>query len=162
MESKVKVLGHPVHQMLIPFPIGLLGTAVVFDAIYLVFHNQAMASVVFWMMLAGIVSGLVAAPFGFFDWRVIPKHTRAKRVGAVHGLGNVVMLVLFVLSLLGRQETPPPTIAHILSFAGFLLAGVTGWLGGELVDRHAIGVDRGAHLDSPHSLSGRPAGEHVR
>ncbi|MDQ3802736.1 MAG: hypothetical protein M3416_02635 [Acidobacteriota bacterium] len=47
--------------------------------------------------------------------------------------------------------------AVILSFAGFALAGLTGWLGGELVDRHAVGVDDGANLDSPHSLSGRPA-----
>ena len=51
--------------------------------------------------------------------------------------------------------------ALVLSFAGFVLAGVTGWLGGELVDRLGVGVDDGAHLDAPNSLSDRPAGESV-
>ena len=46
-----------------------------------------------------------------------------------------------------------------LSLLGVGLAGLTGWLGGELVDRLGVGVDEGAHLDSPSALSGRPASE---
>jgi uncharacterized membrane protein len=161
MESRAKALGHPVHQMLIPFPFGLLATAVVFDVIYLVWGNPSMATVAYWMIIAGVVGGLIAAPFGLIDWLAIPKGTRARSVGALHGLGNVVVLLLFVGSWLMRRDAPqlPDALALALSFAGFLLAGATGWLGGELVDRHAVGVDDGAHLDSPHSLSGRPARE---
>jgi hypothetical protein len=51
----------------------------------------------------------------------------------------------------------PSAGALVLSFAGLLLALVTGWLGGELVDRLGVGVDDGANLDAPSSLSGRPA-----
>jgi hypothetical protein len=47
----------------------------------------------------------------------------------------------------------------LFSFLGVLLAVATGWLGGELVNRLGIGVDDGAHVNSPSSLSGRPAGE---
>jgi uncharacterized membrane protein len=167
MESKVKALGHPIHQMLIPFPFGLLATAVIFDIIYLVWGNPVMATVAFWMIAAGIVGGLVAAPFGLIDYLAIPQGTRAKSVGLVHGLGNVVVLLLFAASAWLRYGAAasaagaytPSTLALLLSFAGFALAGLTGWLGGELVDRHAVGVDNGAHLDSPHSLSGRPASD---
>ena len=155
----VKILGHPVHQALISFPIGLLGGAVVFDIIAIVFNSTALQATSFYMIAAGVVSGLVAAPFGLVDWLGIQRGTRAKFIGAVHGLGNVVMLVLFAGSwLLRRPEdlTATPT-AYGLSFVGFFLALVTGWLGGELVDRMGIGVDEGAHANAPSSLSGRPA-----
>ena len=161
MESKAKILGHPAHQMLIPFPFGLLATAVIFDLVYLVWGNPTMATVAHWMIVAGIIGGLVAAPLGLIDYLAIPRNTRARTVGLVHGLGNVVVLLLFAGSWLLRRDAPeaPDTLALVLSFAGFALAGLTGWLGGELVDRHAVGVDDGAHLNSPHSLSGRPADE---
>lgn len=60
---------------------------------------------------------------------------------------------------MGGYRTSPGTGAVILSIAGVALALVTGWLGGELVDRLAIGVDEGAHANAPSSLSGRPARE---
>ena len=166
MESRAKILGHPIHQMLIPFPFGLLATAVIFDLLYLVWGNPTMATVSYWMIIAGIIRGLIAAPFGTIDWAAIPQGTRAKSVGLVHGLGNVVVLLLFAGSWwlrYGAAAAPvayaPGTLALILSLAGFGLAGVTGWLGGELVDRLGVGVDDGAHLDAPNSLSGRPASE---
>lgn len=163
MESKAKALGHPIHQMLIPFPFGLLATAVIFDLIYLVWGNPSMATVSYWMIIAGIVGGLAAAPFGLIDYLAIPQGTRARSVGLVHGLGNVVVLLLFAGSWWLRYGAgasyTPSTLALVLSFAGFALAGLTGWLGGELVDRHGVGVDDGANLNAPHSLSGRPAGE---
>ena len=161
MEAKAKALGHPIHQMLIPFPFGLLATAVIFDLVYLVWGNPVMATVAYWMIIAGVIGGLVAAPFGLIDYLAIPQGTRAKSVGLLHGVGNFVVLLLFVGSWLMRRDAPtlPDTLALVLSFAGFALAGATGWLGGELVDRHAVGVDDGANLNSPHSLSGRPAAE---
>jgi len=81
MESKAKALGHPIHQMLIPFPFGLLATAVIFDIVHIVWGNPQMATVAYWMIAAGIIGGLVAAPFGL-----------------IHGLGNVVVLLLFAAS----------------------------------------------------------------
>lgn len=86
MESKAKILGHPIHQVLIPFPFGLLGTAVIFDIVYLVWGNSTMVTVSYWMIIAGVIGGLVAAPFGVIDFLAIPAGTRAKSVGLVHGL----------------------------------------------------------------------------
>ncbi len=161
MESRAKILGHPAHTILIVFPLGLLATAVVFDAIYLFTDNPTMATVAHWMIVAGLIGGFAAAPFGWIDWFAIPQGTRAKSVGLTHGVGNVVVLLLFIGSWWLRRDAPerPETLDHLLSFAGAGLALLTGWLGGELVGRLGIGVDDGANLNAPNSLSGRPAGD---
>lgn len=161
MESRAKILGHPIHPMLIPFPLGLLATSVIFDVIHLVTGGDTWAETAYWLISAGIIGGLVAAPFGWIDWMAIPGATRAKSIGLWHGAGNVVVLILFIVSWLQRRDAPgdPGTLPFVISLAGVALAAVTGWLGGELVDRLGVGVDRGAHLDSPSSLSGRPAAE---
>jgi uncharacterized membrane protein len=160
MESRVKFAGHPVHPMLIVFPLGLLATAVIFDIVYLVSGNPQWTMVAYYMIGAGIIGGLAAAVFGWLDWFAIPGGTRAKRVGLWHGAGNVVVLALFILSWVLRRESPiePPTGAIVAGLLGVVLALITAWLGGELVDRMAVGVDEGAHLDSPSSLSELPAG----
>jgi uncharacterized membrane protein len=160
MESKVKFAGHPVHPMLIVFPLGLLATAVIFDIIYLVSNNPQWTIVSHYMIGAGILGGLAAALFGWLDWFAIPSGTRAKRIGLWHGLGNVVVLGLFILSWVLRRGDPstPPTGAIVAGLGGVVIALLTAWLGGELVDRLGVGVDDGAHLDSPSSLSRLPAG----
>lgn len=157
MESRAKLFGHPIHQMLIVFPLGLLAMAVIFDAIHLIAGNAYWSEIAFWMMGAGIVSGLVAAPFGLIDYLAIPSGTRASRIGLLHGGGNVVVLGLFAASWWLRRADPraPEMAALALSFVGAGLALMTGWLGGELVDRLGVGVDEGAHLDAPSSLSSR-------
>jgi uncharacterized membrane protein len=164
MASGAKLLGHPIHQMLIVFPLGLLATAVIFDVIRLVSGSPRWSDVAFYMIAAGIIGGLVSAVFGLIDWLAIPGGTRAKRVGAQHGVGNVIVVVLFAASWWLRRGDPgaPQALALVLSFAGAALALVTGWLGGELVDRLGIGPDEGAHPDAPSSLSGRPATENRR
>jgi uncharacterized membrane protein len=165
MESRAKLFGHAIHQMLIPFPLGLLATAVVFDAVYLIWGNPTMAVVAFYMMGAGLIGGALAAPFGWIDWFAIPSNTRAKSVGIMHGLGNVLVLLLFIGSWWLRYDSgaprsyAPSMLASVLSFAGAGVAVLTAWLGGELVDRLGVGIDNGAHLDAPNSLSGKPASE---
>lgn len=152
----VKLLGHPIHQMLIVFPLGLLGGSVVFDVLAMATRSGGLADASYYMIAAGVISGLIAAPFGLVDWLGIPGGTRAKSVGALHGIGNVVVVLLFGGSWLLRGVDPltPSGLALGLSFAGFLLALVTGWLGGELVDRLGVGVDQGAHVNAQSSLRG--------
>lgn len=159
MESRAKLFGHPIHQMLIVFPLGLLAMAVIFDVLAIGWDNGYWSEISYWMIASGLVMGLIAAPFGFIDWLAIPSGTRAKRIGAVHGLGNVVVVLLFGASWMLRGDAPrsPETFALLLSFGGGALALFTGWLGGELVDRLAVGVDEGANLDAPSSLSNRRA-----
>lgn len=160
MESRAKLMGHPIHQMLIVFPLGLLAMAVVFDLLALGLGQGYWSEIAYWMIAAGVATGLLAAPFGAVDWFAIPSGTRAKRIGAVHGIGNVVVVVLFAVSWLMRGDVPaaPSVVALTLSFAGGSLALVTGWLGGELVGRLAIGVDDGAHPNAPNSITNRRVG----
>lgn len=159
MEARAKLFGHPIHQMLIAFPLGLLGGSIVFDLIYLATKSGRCADTAFGVIAVGVITGLAAAVFGLIDWLGIPSGTRAKRIGLLHGGGNVVVVVLFIVSWLLRKPAPqsPPMLAIILSFIGVALAVITGWLGGELVDRLGVGVHDGAHLDAPSSLSGKPA-----
>src|SRR5262245_66170876 len=85
-----KILGHQVHPMLVVFPLGLLAMSLIFDGIYLVTDNPVFSSTAYWDILAGVIGGLLAAVFGFWDWLTIPPRTRAKRIGALHGVLNVV------------------------------------------------------------------------
>jgi uncharacterized membrane protein len=144
--------------MLIVFPLGLLATAVIVDLVYFAGDALVFAAVAYYLVVAGLIGGAVAAPFGYIDWRAIPPNTRAKRVGAVHGVGNVAVMLLFLASAVLRSDLPsaPPAAAYVFSFAGAAIALVTAWLGGELVDRLGIGVSDGAHVDAPSSLRQRP------
>jgi uncharacterized membrane protein len=155
MESRAKLFGHAIHPILIVFPLGLLGTAVIFDIIYLIWGSGLMVAVSFWMMTAGIIGGLLAAPFGFIDWLAIPSGTRAKTIGAIHGIVMVFTLLFFVASWWMRSDLPerPETFASVLSIIGLGTALFGGWLGGELVERLGVGVDEGANLNAPNSLT---------
>lgn len=155
MESRSKLLGHPVHPMLIVFPLGLLSAAVIFDLGYLVTGNEDLAVFSFWAIAAGVVGGLVAAVFGAWDWLAVPSGTRAKRVGLAHGVGNVVVVALFAASWSLRLDDAaflPDLLPLLLGVAGAALALLTAWLGGELVYRLRVGVDEDAHLDASNSL----------
>ena len=155
MESHAKVAGHPLHPILIVFPLGLLGTSVVYDFLHARDKNPKTAATAQAMIASGIAGGLAAAVPGLIDWMAIPPNTRAKQIGQVHGLGNVGVLGLFGASWLLRRKQPdyaPTTTAVLLSLAGAGLAGFTGWLGGELIHRLGVSVDAGAHLDAPNSL----------
>ena len=156
MESRVKLFGHPVHPMLIVFPLGLLATAVIFDILYLVFGNRLLPAASYYMIAAGILGGLLAAIFGFIDWLALPNGSRAKSIGLWHGIGNVVIVGLFAASWLLRSNNVdfiPDSFALLLSFAGVALALVTAWIGGELVYRLGVGVDAGANVNAPNSIT---------
>jgi uncharacterized membrane protein len=146
--------------MLVVFPLGLLTTAVVFDAIHLGTGNDTFSQVGFWNITAGAVGAVLAAVFGVADWTAIPGGTRARTVGLRHGALNGTALVLFLIAWLVRLDRPGHTVGgglFLVELVGAAIVGVAGWLGGELVERHGIGVDTNAGLDAPNSLtSSRP------
>jgi len=155
MESRVKLLGHPVHQMLIPIPAGLFIVGAILDVVDRFTDAAWIPTVSFWNLTLGVASALLAAVFGLADWSKIPNNTRAKRIGALHGIGNVVAVVIFGIALYLRSDETSYAAGNdalALEVIAFLLLGVTAWLGGELVDRLGVGVDEGAHLDAPSSL----------
>jgi len=159
MRAKARLLGHPIHPMLLVFPLGLLTVAAIFDIIYISTHNGHWADLSYWMIASGIIGGLIAAVFGVIDWLGIPEGTRARYIGLIHGLSNFVVVILFIVSWFMRRSNPaaPSMTAMMSGWIGIIIALLASWLGGELVYRLNVGVDRGANLDAPNSLSGRSA-----
>lgn len=156
METRLKLLGHPIHPMLIVYPLGLLSAAVVFDILYIVTQNVDLATFSFWALAAGLVGGLAAALFGLIDWLGIPGGTRAKRIGALHGGGNLLVVALFAVSFALRLDSAhylPDVLPAIVGLVGAGIALVTAWLGGELVYRLRVAVDDDASLDASSSLA---------
>lgn len=155
MESRAKLLGHPVHQMLVPLPAGLFVVAAVLDIVDTFVNWTWIPTVTYWNIALGIGTALLAAVFGAADAYRIPNGTRAKRVAVMHGVGNVIAVALFGTALWLRTDDMrygPSALALGIEVTAFALLAVTGWLGGELVDRLGVGVDDGAHVDAPSSL----------
>lgn len=155
MKTRAEFLGHPIHQMVIALPLGLLATAATFDAISAATENRELARAGHYMQTAGLLTALGAAVPGAMDWWDIPGSTRAKKIGLLHGIGNLAVTGLFGASWFLRRRRPNRVTATglALSTGGALLALVTGWLGGELVDQLGIGVHENANVDAPSSLS---------
>ncbi|MDP2264149.1 MAG: DUF2231 domain-containing protein [Hydrogenophaga sp.] len=158
MNRSVRFLGHPVHQMLVVFPAGLLMTAFLVDLWTLVMPASRVVGLNDWLLPLGLAAAAVAAPFGFLDWRQLPRPSRARRVGALHGLGNTVAVMLFLASWLLRPEAAPPTWPALLAslIAGGMML-MTAWMGGELVSRLGVGVYQDAHVNATSSLTATEA-----
>ena len=136
MESKVKFAGHPVHPMLIVFPLGLLATAVIFDIIYLVSSNPQWTLVSHYMIGAGIIGGWPPRLFGWLDWFAIPSGTRAKRIGLLawsrqRGGSGIVHPELGPAA---GDPSVPPTGAIVAGLGGVVICAdhcVAGWGAGR-------------------------------
>ncbi|MEU1752559.1 DUF2231 domain-containing protein [Micromonospora matsumotoense] len=166
MESRLKVLGHPVHPMLVMFPVALLVTGTLFDVVDTVGGPDFLAEVAYWNITVGLVGGLLAAAAGAFDLLAIPAGTRAKRVALTHAAANVAVILLFAAVWAVRLNAESRAAGGALiaiEVVGVAILGISAWLGGELVDRLGVGVDRDAGLDAPSSLrpaaAGRSRGE---
>jgi uncharacterized membrane protein len=142
--------------MLIVLPLGLLSIGVLFDLVYVVTSDELFAEIAYWNITLGILGGLAAAVFGFIDWLDLPANTRAKRIGLIHGGGNLVIVVIFAISWILRQGDHsylPNLVPFLLGLVAVVMALVTAWLGAELVYRMRVGVDADANVDATNSLS---------
>src|SRR5262245_29809974 len=106
----MKAFGHPIHPMLVVFPLGLLTTSFLFDIVGWITRNGTWSYIAEYLIGAGIIGGLIAAIFGIVDWSGIEKGTRARIIGAWHGGVNVVVMFVFFWSWFLRLASPydPP------------------------------------------------------
>ena len=157
MRSKAEFLGHPIHQMVIALPLGLLATSATFDVIGSFTKNRRLTEASYYIMGTGVLTGVASAVPGAIDFWAVPSRTRANRIGWLHGVGNVIVTGLFAASWLARRRRSGRAsgLATTLSTTGALLALGTAWLGGELVDQLGIGVHEGANLNAPSSISNK-------
>jgi uncharacterized membrane protein len=146
MKSRFQIGGHPVHAMLVAYPIGLYVTSLLCDFIYLWRGDPFWYRMAFWSMLIGFIGHLAAAVPGFVDYLAIAKEApNAQRTATMHlGLG-LTLAILYLINLFIRRGGGVPEggsvmIPILLSLIGTGLLGLQGWFGGELVYKHAIGV----------------------
>jgi len=143
MRSKASFKSHPLHPILVSFPIAFLIGTFVSDVIGKISGISTFWQTGYYLEIAGIVMGLIAAIPGLIDYLfTVPPKSSAKKRGLKHALLNVSHLILFFIAFLIRiNENPDTTLILILEAAGVILIFITGWLGGTLVYCNQIGVD---------------------
>jgi uncharacterized membrane protein len=142
LRSTAAIYGHPLHPLLVTLPIGFLIGALLTD---LAFHGTgdsfwARASI--WLIGAGLVSGVLAAIAGFIDF-IANEYIRSLNLVWYHFIGNAIALVISAISLYLRLGGDPAVVTGTELFLSILVVvifAVTGWLGGEMVFRHGVGM----------------------
>lgn len=140
MASPASVARHPVHPMLIVFPIGLWVFSLIADIVYLAGGPAAWLSAALYTMGIGIAGGLLAAIPGLIDLVTLPP-SNVRRVGVVHGTLNVIITGLFIINFLLRVTGGSYAAAFALSIIAVAGLLVSGWLGGTLVYRFGVAVE---------------------
>lgn len=146
MASRASIGGHPIHPMIIPFPIGLLVFSFIAEVIYLWRGNPVWKDyVAFYTLLGGIIGGAAAAIPGLIDWAALTDRAVVK-LANWHARVNITTLVIFIASFYLRTTSGAawipnmPMLPFILSLVGLIGLTIAGWLGGELVFKHGVAV----------------------
>ena len=142
--SAASIKGHPLHPILIPFPIGFLAGALISDLVFLGTSDPFWARASYWLIVAGVVMGVLAGLAGLVE---VLRVERARKLSTawIHGVANIVALVVATVNAILRSGAVPDSVSatHVaLSFVTVAILGFTGWLGGELVFHHGVGVSR--------------------
>jgi nitrite reductase/ring-hydroxylating ferredoxin subunit/uncharacterized membrane protein len=143
MRSKANIHSHPLHQILVGFPIAFFAGTLFFDVLALILSNPYMEKASFYLNIGGIATGLLAAVPGIIDYRyTIPPKSSAKKRAVKHGLINALALILFILALILKKEPMGNKVVIIcIETIGTVCLAIAGWLGGTLVVRNQIGID---------------------
>ena len=146
MYSKVKIAGHPIHPMLIAYPVAFYTATLVCYIVYSSNQNPFWFKVAVVDNIAVAAMAAVAALPGFIDWLFIPKDSRAKKTGLFHMVCNVLALVCFAIVAFTEckkwdEANPTLGLAIPLTALGFGLTLAAGFLGWTLVQKHHVGVD---------------------
>lgn len=153
--SNVAIFGHPIHPMLIPYPVAFLTGVVATDLAAKATRDPFWGRASSVLTGAGIVSGLLAGAVGAVDYFLI-RRARDTRMGKTHAYGNPIALGLAAASLAARRgKALPDSGAVSLSLATAAVLGVTAWAGAELSYRYMIGVV--GHNDQHDKVEGRHA-----
>ncbi len=140
--SSVAILGHPIHPILVIFPIAFLSGVAGTDLGYWLTRSEFWAQASTWLLGVGLLSGVAAAVTGMADFVRIPR-ARSRRAGWLHMGLNVAVLVLSIGNFALRLANPETSIVPtglILSWVVATLLLASGWYGGELMFRHKVGI----------------------
>jgi uncharacterized membrane protein len=154
MQSKVRLLGHPLHPMIIPFPIAFNTTTMVCCMVYAGNGDMFWYRVAFGANCAAIAMSAIAVLPGLIDWLSIPELTDAKTTGLKHMVANVFSLGFFVANAVimftNFSDAHPPIQTNvIITIFGFLIMLYAGFQGWTLVQKHHVGVEITPHEEIP-------------
>lgn len=143
MKSKASIKSHPLHPILIPFPIAFFTGTFLAHAAGWIFNNSDLLTTAYYLNIAGIAFALLAAIPGIIDFLyTVPPKSSGKKRAAQHGIINVVMLLIFTAAFFYRRnEDVNQTILLAMEIVGVVLMMIAGWMGGTLAYRNQIGVD---------------------
>jgi uncharacterized membrane protein len=146
MQSKVAIMGHPIHPMLVALPIGLFVWTLIADIVFGIRQEQGWYDIAFWSGIAAWIAGVAAALPGLGDYFGMAVHTEAKGMASTHMLLNVTTVACYIVAMILMLDnnafdlgTNYQAVLGLHSFGALLLV-VSGWLGGEMVFRHHLGV----------------------
>jgi uncharacterized membrane protein len=141
MASRASIAKHPIHPMLVAFPIGLWVFSLTGDIIYITgWGGVVWKDVAFYTMAGGIVGALVAAVPGFID--LLSLSGKRLKIGIAHMVINLSIVAIFAVNLWIRTKNiPNATLPVALSVIGVILLIVSGWLGGELIYVYGVAVE---------------------
>lgn len=156
MESRVRVARHPLHPMLIVFPSTLFPLLLLMDVLAWWLGNDAFWSIGVWLAGAGVVTTLAAMVPGIVDMAAVPDESRAHRTVLWHFIVGTATLVAYAAGtwLRWNAGTDRLLLATVVDVVGVLLVTAQGWLGGELVYKHHLGVKTVAEGADPVTLTG--------
>ena len=140
MPTPASIRKHPIHPMLVGIPIGLWVFAVVADLVHMGGGSPVWKDVAWYCIGAGVVGALLAAVPGLVDLSSISARN-VRKVALTHMTVNLIVVGLFGLSFWWRTRDPFGGWPAAISGIGLLLLGLGGWLGGELVFVHGMGVE---------------------
>ena len=140
-KSTAQIAGHPIHPMLVPFPIAFLAGTLVSDIVYLASGDVFWATASFWLLVGALVMAALAAAMGFIDF-FGDARIREGGTARAHMIGNLVVVVLSLVNLwmrLGNPTSPYP-FGMWLSLLVVAILLFNGWMGWELVYKHRVGI----------------------
>jgi uncharacterized membrane protein len=160
MTSPASIAKHPIHPMLVGFPIGLWVFSLVCDFIYRVQHTPIWSELAFYTIAGGIIGALLAAVPGLIDFSSL-RH-RAQKLGIAHMIINLVVVALYCWNFWLRSVGTQGRAPLALSVVAVILLAISGWLGGEMVYVHGVAVQPAPpEPASPRTVAPpRPAWEH--
>jgi uncharacterized membrane protein len=142
MASPANIVKHPLHPILVPIPIGLWVFSLACDLIYALGWGGAIwDDVAFYTMAGGLIGAFLAAVPGLLDYSGLTDPS-VRKVAMLHMAVNLAVMALVTVNLWLRAQYPA-TVGVPLGLSAFsiLLLGMAGWLGGELVYVHGVGVE---------------------
>ena len=144
MKTKAHFKGHPIHPMLVAFPVAFLFGAVLADILGLAMNRPRLWGIGECLSAAGIIAGLIAAVPGLIDYLLaVPPRSSAKKRATWHMIVNVSSMALFVLAFMLRGPVEAATSIWIIPIEVVAIGLMTcgGWMGGTLVYRNFIGPE---------------------